>query len=171
MKLVVLVLCLGFFSAFLAAHDLQSLAKRERARRAALRSRSSASGPSKSFTDTDLEAYKTVSRHEPRPPRHDSQSRSSLRPPRDLAKEKAYWRRQKLQNDGELARLDARIRKLVWRLREHRAKRREKGILGDDPTTSLLEESIESLREERVDRVTDFHERARKARAFPGWIR
>ena len=124
MKLVVLILCLGFFSALLAARDLQSLAKKERARRAAIRP---GARPSRSFTDADLEAYKTARRDEPQPRRPNPRPNPPRRAERDFAKERAYWQRQKLENDRDLARLDARIRKLVWRLREHRAKRRECG--------------------------------------------
>jgi hypothetical protein len=35
----------------------------------------------------------------------------------------------------------------------------------------LIEETLESLREDREEMESDFRERARKASAFPGWVR
>ena len=165
MKFLVLMVCLGFVSALVLARDLPTVARKERARRAKIGKEAPV------FTNADLErkaAERPAGRNEVESA---SPRRPSLRETRDLDKERAYWRRETLGHEKELARLDARIKKLEWRLREHRAKRRERGRLGDDPTTALLEESIESLREDRHRLVTRFYERARKAGAFPGWLR
>lgn len=164
MKLIVFVVCLGLLSAALLARDLHSVARKERARRDAIRSTERSSRP---LTNEDLEAYS-----KPGASSKPARERTlSLSPRRDLAKEESFWRGEKLRHDRELARLDASIRKLEWRLRDHRLKRRLKGGLRDDPTTALIEESLESLREERRKIELQFRERARKAGAFPGWLR
>lgn len=172
MKLAILILFLTVVSAgAILAKDLNALARRERARREAL-ARDDLRTCLGAFDDDDLERYRR--RREP----VDEKARvrvapmgSGLAKARDLAKEKAFWGRELLKHERELARIDASIRRLELRILEREAKRRPGERLARDPASRLLRDSLESLREERRRIETRFRERARKAGAFPGWIR
>ena len=176
MKVLVFVFCIacivyvgygyvGVLSAAVLARDLGRIAQQERARRDAL---PASERGAKSFTDAHLESYGWQRRpaklgaREASPP-----SRRDL----DIAKAEAFWRRQKMQHDRDLARIEARIRRLQSRLAQRELVARRKGWRRDDPTITLIQESLESLREEREKLDLEFRERARKAGAFPGWIR
>ena len=76
-----------------------------------------------------------------------------------------------MQHDRDLARIEARIRRRQSRLAQRELVARRKGWRRDDPTITLIQESLESLRDEREKLDLEFRERARKAGAFPGWIR
>jgi hypothetical protein len=163
-KLFVFLLCLTAASAAVYALDLPSLARRERARRSAHAGR-----PVRSFGEEDLERYRRE-----RPP--DSLAVTIPAPPplaapRDLARERVLWRKEAQQHQRELAKLDASLRRLQWRLNEKRAKRRGRNWLAEDPSIGLLEDSIRSLTEERKHLEERFRERARRDGALPGWIR
>ena len=163
MKILVVIICIGALSAAVLARDLGRIAHKERARRDALPS--SESGR-RSFTDAHLKSYASQRRPAKLGERMDS-------PPsqRDIVKEEAFWRRQKVHHDSELARIAARIRRMQSRLAERELVARRKGWRQDDPTIALIKESLASLREERDKLDLEFRERARKAGAFPGWIR
>ncbi len=70
-------------------------------------------------------------------------------------------------HDGELARFDAQIRRLEWRLAERKARRKPGERLRRDATEQILEESILSLREKRALLIQAFHERAARRALFP----
>lgn len=164
MKLAVLILCLAFLSVVVVARDLSSVARKERARRQTIH----ASGErSATWTNVDLDAYTAHERVETR-------TKRTRRPPqteRDLKKEEAFWRKEKARYERERDRLDASIRRLEWRLRERQLKARLKGRRREDTAVALIEETLESLREDREEMELDFRQRARKASAFPGWLR
>ena len=164
MKLIVIIVCLALLSVAVLARDLSSIARKERARRQTIHS---SGGHSRTFTNTDLDAYPGDGvAYAP------TRTRNRTRAPsRDLQKEESYWRQQTLRHERELARLDASIRRLEWRLSERQTRSRARGRLREDPSVSMIEESLESLREQREDMKMDFQERARKAGAFPGWLR
>lgn len=166
MKLAILVVCLTAISAFVYAVDLQAVARRERERRQALAE--GARMRARSFGMEDLERYGGD-----RDPGATPGSRASaaVRADRDFGRERAFWRREKERYEREAARIDAGIRRLEWRLRDKRAKRRPGERLSPDPSIELLEESLESLRDERRGLEERFRERARKAGALPGWLR
>lgn len=164
MKLTVLIMCLAMVSAVVWARDLSSAARKERARRQAIHARGESA---ETFTNADLETYPG----EDAPPSRRQRSSAYESSERDLAKEESFWRGETVRHNRELARIDANIRRLEWRLRERRVKMKSKGRLRDDPSLSLIEESLESLREERERVKIEFLERARKAGAFPGWLR
>ena len=165
MKVLVLVVCIGCIGALSAAvlaRDLERIAQKERARRDAL---PASERGRRSFTEANLESYAWQ--------RRPAKLGARVAPPpsqRDIAKEEAFWRQQKMHHDRELARLKARIRKLQSRLAERELVAQRKGWRHDDPTITLIKESLESLREERDKLDLEFRERARKAGAFPGWI-
>jgi len=164
LKLALIILCLAFLSAVVVARDLSSVARKERARRQAIHSSRESS---EIFTNTDLDTYTAKERVETR-------SKRTRRPPdteRDLKKEEAFWRKEKSRYERERARLDASIRRLEWRLRDRQLKARLKGRRREDTAVALIEETLESLREDREEMELDFRERARKASAFPGWLR
>ena len=164
MKLALIILCLAFLSAVVVARDLSSVARKERARRQAIHSSRESS---ETFTNIDLDTYTAEERV-------DTRSKRTRRPPdteRDLKKEEAFWRKEKSRYERERARLDASIRRLEWRLRDRQLKARLKGRRREDTAVALIEETLESLREDREDMELDFRERARKASAFPGWLR
>lgn len=175
MKILLLVLGLCCLSAALLARDLPGLAKREKARRRAIASQSQ-SRDALSFDDSDLESYRR-SRGEAGPDvvrRPGAALASSAgRAPADpeLERQKRYWREEATRHERELARLDASIRKLEWRLVERRSRRRPSERLSDDPTADMLEDSIDNLREQRKLLDERFRRRAREAGAFPGWLR
>ena len=164
MKLAVLIVCLALLSVVVVARDLSSLARKERARRQTIHS---SGGRSKTFTNADLDRYASRERVETR-------TKITTRPPRterDLKKEESFWRNEKARHERERDRLDASIRRLEWRLRDRQVKARLKGQRRQDTAIALMEETLESLREEREKMEMDFRERARKASAFPGWLR
>ena len=164
MKLVVFLLCLTVASAAVYALDLPSLARRERVRRSAL-----AGKPVRSFGDDDLERYRR--RRAPESPPAAVSTPRSLDPQRDLTRERVYWRKEAHQHEREVARIEASLRRLEWRLNEKRSRRRSREWLTEDPTIGLLEDSIGALTEERRRLEERFRERARKEGALPGWIR
>jgi len=165
-KLFVFLLCLTAASAAVYALDLPSLARRERARRSAHAGR-----PVRSFGEEDLERYRRgrepqdVAVVSPAPPP------APLAPPRDLTRERVHWRKESQQHQRELAKIEASVRRLQWRLDEKRARRRSRDWLTEDPSIGLLEDSIRALTEERKQLDERFRERARKDGALPGWIR
>ncbi len=167
MKVLVIIVCIGALSAAVLARDLERIAQKERDRRDAL---PASERGTKRFTDAHLERYawqrrpaKLGARVAPPPSRRDTAP--------DLVKAEAFWRWQKMIHDRELARIEARIRRLESRLSGRELVARRKGWRHDDPTITLIKESLESLREERDKLDLSFRERARKAGAFPGWIR
>jgi hypothetical protein len=176
------VLCLLIIPAALWALDLQAVARKERARRKALAAAGAASQRAK-FTDRDLERYahrREESATAVRPSRDSrvanavAESRSAPQPKlesRDLEAEREFWRKETEKHRRELARIDARIRRLQWRLTQARSRQRPGGRLRHDPTLTLLSESLEALHSERRILEQTFRERARRAGAFPGWIR
>jgi hypothetical protein len=163
-KLVVFLLCLTAASAAVYALDLPSLARRERARRSA-----HAGKPARSFGDDDLERYRRG--RAPESPPVVLPAPRSLNPPKDLTREKAYWRKEAHQHEREVAKIEASVRRLEWRLNEKRTRRRSRDWVTEDPAIGLLEDSIRALREERERLEEGFRERARKEGALPGWIR
>ncbi len=161
---MVLLLCLTAASAAVYALDLPSLARRERARRTAL-----AGKGARAFGEQDLERYRRE--RAPEPPPTAVLSPRPAAPVRDLTREKAYWRKERQQHEREVAKIDASLRRLEWRLNDKRSRRRNREWLTEDPSIALLEDSIRALREERLRVEARFRERARKDGAFPGWIR
>jgi hypothetical protein len=171
LKVIVFLLCLTAVSVALYAMDLPSLARRERARRSALAAAPSGlKMPARAFTDADLERYRRRGDPETQPASAPP-SPPVTKPPRDLTREKAYWRRETMRHEREVARVEASLRRLEWRLNEKRAKRRSREWLTEDPTIAVLEDSIRSLTEERNRLQEQFRERARVEGALPGWIR
>ena len=171
MKLIVLVLCLSLLSVTLFARDLSSAARRERDRRAALAQKGQRAR-GRTFTDEDLNVYARFRVSAPRPrPATPIAARAASS---EMAKRRAYWRAQKEKLTRELARLDAQIKRLEWRLAETRARNRQRPrgrIDAQDTTARLMEDSLEGLRADRRRMEQAFHERARKAGALPGWLR
>lgn len=167
MKVAVLVAVICLIPVLIRAFELSEIAKKERSRRLGLAS-SQGVKPTRSFNDSHLEIYHRLG--DPPPP-PSGPRRFPVIPSRDLLKERAFWRKEKGRHDGDLARLDAQIRRLEWRLAERKARRKPGERLRRDATEQILEESIQSLREERALRIQVFHERARKAGALPGWLR
>jgi hypothetical protein len=165
LKVIVFVLCLTVISAALYALDLPSVARRERARR-----NGAAGIPARSFDDRDLERIRRQRGPDPAPA---SAPAEPVFPSlsRDLTKEKVYWRKETLQHEREVARVEASLRRLEWRLNEKRAKRRSREWVTEDPMIAVLEDSIRALTEERNRLQERFHERARREGALPGWIR
>jgi hypothetical protein len=164
-KFAVILLCLTAASAAVYALDLPSLARRERARRSALAAR-----PGRGFDDSDLERYRR-GRAPDSPPAPASASSAPAANERDLNREKVYWRKEAERHEREVARIDANLRRLQWRLNEKRSKPRNREWLTEDPAIGLLEDSIRSLSEERRRLEERFRERARKEGALPGWLR
>jgi len=164
LKLALIILCLAFLSAVVVARDLSSIARKERARRQAIHS---SRERSETFTNIDLDTYAAQEQVETR----SNRTRRSPDTERDLQKEEAFWRNEKSRYERERARLDANIRRLEWRLRDRQLKARLKGRRREDTAVALIEETLESLREDREEMELDFRERARKASAFPGWLR
>lgn len=161
-----MVVCLGALSAALVLRDLRSAAERERARREAIaRSR----GAARSFDDSDLARYRRDA--EPVEPAREPPRALPPEPRRDLEAEQRYWRSETEKHRRELERLDAGIRRLERRLAERRSRRRPGERLSPDASSRLLEESLASLEEQRRELEERFRERARRAGAFPGWLR
>ncbi|HEX9724964.1 MAG TPA: hypothetical protein VGC53_11855 [Vicinamibacteria bacterium] len=170
MKIAILVIAVCLIPILLKAFELSEVAKRERSRRLGLVS-SRDGKPTRSFDDADLEVYhRPVEEVEASPPSH-GPSRTPTILSRDRLQERAFWRKEKSHHDQELARLDAQIRRLEWRLAERKTRQKPGERLQKDPTEHVLGESIQSLREERTRLIQAFHERARKAGALPGWLR
>ncbi len=169
MKVLVFLFCLTAVSAAVYALDLPSLARRERARRAAV---AAVPGrPARSFRNDDLERYRRRRAPQSTSVALPAASPPAAAPPRDVARERVYWRKEAQQHEREVAKVEASLRRLEWRLNEKRSKRRSREWLTEDPTIALLEDSIRSLTEER-DRLQErFRERARKEGALPGWLR
>ena len=169
MKLMFLVLCIGLLSVAVFARDLSSIARKERLRRQSIHA---PARESKKYTNDDLEGYAEHGESERGQIRLETNgpARNAYRD-RDLKAEAAHWRKEKLRHDRELARLDANIRRIEWRLRERQTKSRADNRARDEPAVSLMKESLESMREEREELESDFRDRARKAGAFPGWLR
>jgi hypothetical protein len=165
-KLLVFLLCLTAASAAAYALDLPSLARREKARRSAVAGR-----PARTFADRDLEQYgrEWPKDSDPAPPRREAPPPAER--PRDLTRERAYWRKEALQHQREVAKIEASVRRLQWRLNEKRSRPRSRTWVTEDPTIALLEDSIRALTEERKRLEERFRERARKEGALPGWLR
>lgn len=166
MKLVVFLLCLTVASTAVYALDLPSLARRERARRSA-----HAGKPARSFGDDDLERYRRRRAPDSVPATPPAAPPPPVAAPRDLTREKVHWRKEAQQHEREVAKVEANLRRLEWRLNEKRSRRRSREWLTEDPTIGLLEDSIRTLTEERQRLEERFRERARKEGALPGWIR
>jgi len=162
--LILLLICL--VPVLLMAFDLSEAAKKERTRRLAL-AVSRDGRQARSFKDADLEIYHRLG--EPSPASRGR--RDPVIPSRDLLKERIYWQKERDSHQQELARLDARIRRLEWRLTELKARSKPGERLRSDANEQVLEDSLQSLREERKRLIESFHERARKAGALPGWLR
>jgi hypothetical protein len=165
-RLFVFLLCLTVASAAVYALDLPSLARRERARRSAHAGR-----PVRTFGEGDLERYRRRRAPDSVPVTAPAGPPPLLAAPRDLARERVLWRKEAQQHQRELAKIDASLRRLQWRLNEKRSKRRSRDWLAEDPSIGLLEDSIRALTEERRQVEQRFRERARKDGALPGWIR
>ena len=164
MKWMILGLALSLVPMWLLARDLRTVAKKEHARRSAVLSKR---GESRHFTNRDLDRFADSSE----PATTTVPSRRARRDGRDLAKERAFWTKEKVRHERELARVDARIRRLEWRLKDRDARRKPGERLARDPAAEVLEANLESLREERKQVEQAFRGRARKAGAFPGWLR
>ena len=165
MRLVVFFLCLTVASAAVYALDLPSLARRERARRSA-----HAGKPARSFSDDDLERYRR-GRAPDSVPTTPTAAPPPVAAPRDLTRERVYWRKEAQQHQREVAKIEAKLRRLEWRLNEKRSRRRSREWLTEDAAIGLLEDSIRALSEERRRLEEGFRERARKEGALPGWVR
>ena len=165
-KLFIVLILLCLLSAAVVARDLSVVAKKERERRQAAEE-SRGSKKVLSFTNEDLKRYRQTDAvttiHRRRSPK--------TLPQRDFAKERAFWAKEKVRHENELARLNARIRRLEWRLAERKARRRPGERLREDPGEKVLEQTLEALRQERKKLIEDFRERGRRARALPGWLR
>jgi hypothetical protein len=166
MKVILFVLGVVLFSVLVYARDLDSMARRERARQKALAESGRANALR--FTDDDLDRYRSDG-NESRESGHSPRQYRGLE--RDRAKEREFWEKERLRHERELARLDASIRKLEWRLKERQGRKAHGERLDRDPAAELLSDSLEGLRAERKRLDGEFRERARKAGAFPGWIR
>jgi hypothetical protein len=164
-KIFLFVLFMCLVSAFLIARDLSQLSRAEKARRQAVAA-TRKHDISRTFTNRDLKRY-----HRGPAPRLVQRSSRPGKPQRDLAKERAYWQKEKEKHRRELARLDARIRRLEWRLAERRARRKPGERLHEDPAEEALEGTLKSMEDERRKLIAEFLERGRKGGALPGWLR
>jgi len=167
MKIVFFVALICLLSAVVVAHDLTEVARKARARRQNVQESRSAKNV-RSFTNLDLDRYHRQDAH-PIPVRGPKARKAA--PQRNLAKEKAYWEKEAEKHRKELARVDARIRRLEWRLADRQARRRPGERLRDDPAEKVLEQSLEAMHEEKKRIIEEFRERARRAAALPGWLR
>jgi hypothetical protein len=167
MKIGLIFLIVCFLSVLVIAHDLATAARKERARRDAITTnRHGKSTPT--YTNRELALYhRELSETSPLPTRR----KPRRIPPRDMAKEEAYWRKEFLKHQKDLARLDARIRRLEWRLADRRGRVRPGERLRDEPAIRALEETLEAMHKERRELINHFQERGRKAGALPGWLR
>jgi hypothetical protein len=167
-KIFLFILFMCLLSALLIARDLNQVAKAERQRRQAVIAARNG-GKTPTFTNRDLKGYHQNSEHAVR--RKTRRSSVSASSQRDLSREQAYWQKEKEKHRRELARLDARIRRLEWRLAERKARKKLGGLLREDPAERALEETLESMEEEKRRLISEFLERGRKAGALPGWLR
>ena len=167
MKIIFFLALICFLSAVLVAHDLTGTARKERARRQTVQESRSAKKV-RSFTNQDLGRYHRPEAHHI--PVHPPKARK-VGPQRNLAKERAYWVKEAEKHRRELARVDARIRRLEWRLAERQARRRPGERLRDDPAEKVLEQTLEAMNEEKKRIIEEFRERGRRAGALPGWLR
>lgn len=167
MKLFIVLVLLCLLSAAVMARDLTEAARKERARRQAIQA-SNGSKKVLSFTNVDLKRYQQQGTH---PTNVRTRESPKLRTQRNLNKERAYWAKEGERHRNELARLDARIRRLEWRLAERKARRRPGERLREDPAERVLEQNLQALHEERKRLIEEFRERGRRARALPGWLR
>jgi hypothetical protein len=167
MKILFVLAIICFLSAVLVAHDLAGAARKERARRQTVQESRSAKNV-RSFSNRDLGQYHRKEAH-PIPASRPKTRKVS--PQRNLAKEQAYWVKQAEKHRRELARVDARIRRLEWRLAERQARRRPGERLRDDPAEKVLEQTLEAMNEEKKRIIEAFRERGRRAGALPGWLR
>lgn len=167
MKVFVFIVLMCLFSALLLARDLTEAAKKERSRRlAAIAVRGGKQV--RVYTNQDLDSYQRA-RSPSSPPLHSK--RRPAPPMRDLNKERKYWQKEKEKHQRDIARLDARIRRLERRLADRRARKRPGERLREDPAEKALEESLKSMTAEKRRVIEGFLERGRKAGAFPGWLR
>jgi hypothetical protein len=167
LKLFIFIALLCLLSAAVVARDLTEAAKKERARRQAVQE-SRGGEKVRSFTNSDLKRYR---RSGPDPISLHTSNARKTRPERNWIKERAFWEKEKEKHQNNLARLDARIRRLEWRLAERKARRRPGERLREDPAEKVLEQTLEALHEERKRIVEEFRERGRRAGALPGWLR
>lgn len=167
MKLFIFLALLCLLSAAVVARDLTEAARKERERRQAVHE-SRGGEKARSFTNADLKRFQ---RSEPRTSSLHTSNTRKTRPERNWAKERAFWKKEKEKHQNNLARLDARIRRLEWRLAERKARRRPGERLREDPAEKVLEQTLEALHEERKRLIEEFRERGRRARALPGWLR
>ena len=145
MKIILFVALVCLLSAVVFARDLTEAARKERARRQTVHASRSAKNV-RSFTNRDLGRYHQQDAHPD--PVHRPKARK-VGPRRNLAKEKAYWEKEAIKHRKELARVDARIRRLEWRLAERQARRRPGERLRDDPAEKVLEQTLEAMNEEK----------------------
>lgn len=154
------------------AWDLHALAKRERSRRAQLRARGR---QATSFTDEDLNRRHTTARQTYRTDVSAPRSNRRIEKERkERVEAERHWRREREKHLRGQQQLSAKIRRLEWRYQErlnrlnpepHRRR------LRDDPTLSVLESSLNALREDYRRQEQAFLERGRRAGALPGWLR
>jgi hypothetical protein len=167
MKIGLIFLIVFFLSVLVIAHDLATAARKERARRSAI-TMNRHNNKIPTYTNRELAHYH---REQTETGPHPVRKKPRRIPPRDLAKEEAYWRKEYLKHQKDLARLDARIRRLEWRLAERRSRIRPGERLQDEPAVRALEETLEAMHKERRELIDRFQERGRKAGALPGWLR
>ena len=166
MKVVLLVVAICLIPILAKALDLGEVARKEQSRRRGLVSPRNGR-TERTYTNADLVPY-----HRPEESPPPSEGRSDTVPnASDRLAQRGFWRKEKTRHEQELARLDAQIRRLEWRLAERRARRNPGERLQRDATEDILEESIRTLRDERTKSIRAFRERARKAGALPGWLR
>ncbi|MFQ5791654.1 MAG: hypothetical protein ACE5JI_14370 [Acidobacteriota bacterium] len=167
MKLILFIGLLCLVPIVVKALDLAEAAHREKARRRAVLAARNRE-PVPRFDNEHLEHYRGLAPTQ----RIRVRSRSRAKPaPRDLVAERAHWLKEKQKHERELSQLDAKIGRLEWRLAERKARSRPGERLRDDPALRVIEESLKSLRDHRKRFEQAFRERARKAGAFPGWLR
>ncbi len=167
MKIAFFVVLIFLLSVLARAFDLPEMARKEKARRQAT---IAARGGrlARFFSDSDLKRYQHL--REDSPPMGRIISRPSTTTP-DLGKQQEYWQKKKQKHRQNLAQIDARIRRMEWRLAQMKARKQTGKRLRKDPAEQVLEENLRFLREERSRHVEEFHEEARKAGAQPGWLR
>jgi hypothetical protein len=165
MKTVFCLALLCLLPLVIGATPLGELARRERARRAELTRQGK---KARTYSDADLEPRAPSTTLAPsRSPAGES------REEREREAKRLHWRREREKLDRELARLDANIRRLEWRLEAARARRADRK--GDpkarDLQEEVLRESLKALYAEREREINRFLERGRREGALPGWLR
>jgi len=154
---------LGLELSTLSPDDLSKLARAERARRLAIESEGHVAPL---FTNDDL-GDKTR-------PFTEGIGRSvapRVRPERDLVRERRFWRKEKAKHDRDMRTIERRIEGLESRLRELRSLRARRQPARLTAQRESLEEALDAAKREHRRRELRFRERARKAGAFPGWLR